>query len=227
MSYPGIEIKVELIVLQEYLNQLESSIQTACDRYIENELSKYKNRDYEEYSHIYRIAETEIPRIIRLPVLVSMYALYESSMSRLLTYAQGKESKTLGLNDIRARSMSDGFNKYSQHVLGFDYQIAENFLDEIKIISKIRNIIAHTNGNLTNEQFNDFRRWINEDIEIQSNQLDITYPFINKAMQCIRDIIESLMKFLENTMIHRQLFFSWPSSFFNSIPRNRSNAYCF
>ena len=112
MDYPGIEIKVELIVLQEYLDQMEAGISAVCDRYIEAELKKYEGRNYEEYQHVYVIAEDEMPRMIRLPFVVTIFTLFENSVSLLLSYAQRKEDKGLSLKDINTKSLMSGFNKY-------------------------------------------------------------------------------------------------------------------
>ncbi len=40
-SYPGIEIKIELLVMQEYLKQIEVGINAVCNSYLENEIIKY------------------------------------------------------------------------------------------------------------------------------------------------------------------------------------------
>lgn len=203
MEYPGIEIKVELIVMQEYLNRLEVGIKAACDAYLETEIKKYEGAEYYEYQHIYSIAEEEIPRLIRLPLVVSIYTLFENSITQLLSYAQAKESKGLGLKDINGKSPASTFNKYMRHVLGFDFQILNTAMDEISKINKIRNCIAHANGNLSamsEDKARDIRalKITGLIVNATSPQLDVSYEFLKNSMNCVEDTVRKLMDFMEN-----------------------------
>jgi hypothetical protein len=201
--YPGIEIKVELILMQEYLNQMEVGVKAICDAYLERETKKYANAEYYEYQHIYSIAEEEIPRLIRLPLMVSIYTIYENSITQLLSYAQTKENAGLTLKDINGKSLSSTFNKYMKHVLGFDFQISSKAMQQINTINKIRNCIAHANGNLSSlskEKISELR--VLEDsrigVEITSMQIDISYSLIKSSMTTVENIVRELMNFMEN-----------------------------
>lgn len=149
LGYPGIEINVELIVMQEYLGQMDVGVKAVCDAYLEAEIRKYEDAKYYEYQHIYSMVEEKIPRLIRLPLVVSIYTLFENSMTQLLSYAQTKESKDLSLKDINGNSIASIFNKYMKHVLGFDFKISNVAMEELSKIIKVRNCIAHANGNLS------------------------------------------------------------------------------
>lgn len=53
INYPGIEIKVELILMREYLSQMETGIQAICSNYIKEEEQKHEDEEYCEYRYIY------------------------------------------------------------------------------------------------------------------------------------------------------------------------------
>ena len=202
MGYPGIEIQVELTVMQEYLRQLEVGIKVVCDAYLEAEIKKYEGAEYYEYQHIYSIAEEEIPRLIRLPLVVSIYTLFENSITQLLSYAQSKESKGLSLRDINGRSPAATFNKYMRHVLGFDFQISNTTMDELSKINKIRNCIAHANGNLSAMADDKVKEILALKIaglmiDSTSPQLDVSYEFLNNSMVCVENTVRELMDFME------------------------------
>ena len=202
MSYPGIEIKVELIVLGEYLSQMETGIKATCDSYIKAEEEKITDEEFHEYKHIYDIAENEIPRIIRLPIIVSIYTLYENSVTKLLDFAQEKEEKHLSLKDINGKSITSKFNKYMAHVLNYDFEFDNEFMQNISTINKIRNNIAHTNGNIdsiSKEKVDEIKlvEKMKIGVSISGNHLDVSYDFINFSMLSSSKAIKKLMAYME------------------------------
>jgi hypothetical protein len=198
-SYPGIQIKVELTVMQEYLSHMEVGIQAACDSYLLLEENKAEGQ---EYSYIYSIAEDEIPRIIRMPFLVSIYTLFENSVTHLLKYAQDKEDKVLGLKDINAKSLPSKFNKYMEHVLGYEFKFEAKSMSSLSEIIKLRNCIAHANGNLESlsmakaEEIASMERNGTE-ITVTSSQLDISYNYLCQSITIIASALKSLMRYME------------------------------
>ena len=203
LNYPGIEIKVELIVMREYLTQMEAGIRAVCDGYIKEEEKNHSGAEYYEYQHIYQIAEDEIPRIIRMPFLITIYTLFENSITQLLNYAQEKENKALGLRDINGKTLSSKFSKYMVHVVNYDFQFNNAILERISIINKVRNCIAHANGNidaLSNDKIKALREIGKKNIGIytSSNQLDISNEFLQESMCVVAEAIEGLMLFMES-----------------------------
>lgn len=202
MGYPGIEIKFELSVMHEYISQLEVGIKAVCVSYLEAEIKKYEYAEYYEYQHIYDIAEIEIPRLIRLPLVISIYTLFENSITQLLSYAQNKELKGLSLKDINGNSPASTYNKYMRLVLGFDFQISNTTMEELSKINKVRNCIAHTNGNLAampDDKVKDLRALKKDGLEIDSTslQIDVSYEFIKNSMESVENTVRELMDFME------------------------------
>lgn len=203
MDYPGIEIKVELIVLREYLGQMEAGISAVCDRYIEAELKKYEGCDYHEYRHIYDMAEEGMPRMIRLPFVVTIFTLFENSVSLLLSYAQRKENKALALKDINTKSLMSGFNKYLEHVLAYDFRFSDRAMENVDGLQKVRNCVAHTNGNIVSmsqSKIDELRKVSKRvpGITIGSRNVEVSKEFLEHSLEVVTSALRELMKYVEH-----------------------------
>ncbi|GGN37559.1 MULTISPECIES: hypothetical protein [Marinomonas] len=203
LRYPGTEIKVELIVLRAYLSQMEKGVNSVCENYIMEEEKTFKDAEYYEYQHVYTIAEDELPRIIRMPFVVSIYALFENSVERLLDYAKIKENKELSLKDINGRSPLSKQNKYMKHVLGYDYQFSSTIMNKINNISKVRNYVAHANGNISNiskEKIKDLEKIADEvvGLTVDPKFIDISYDYLIHSMETIESSLKDLMNYMES-----------------------------
>lgn len=203
VKYPGIFIKVELTAIAEYLKQLDSGIDRICDNYITTELEKYEGAEYHEYQHVYDIAETEIPRLIRYPFSISTYSLFESSVIALLQYGKEKEDKKLSYRDINGRSQISRFNKYMQHILGYDFTFSSEQVQQLTLIYKIRNIMAHANGSLVDIEESEYKK-LREmlcsvpGVSFGSWSLDVTSEYLKYSLCVVDGALRSLMTYMED-----------------------------
>lgn len=204
-AYPGLEIYVELIVLSEYLSQMDAGIKSICDGYIKKEMEIYEGCEHEEYQHVHvhSISEDEMPRIIRMPFIVTIYTLFENSVSRLLAYGQIKENKVLSLKDINGKSLTSTFNKYMSHVLEYEYQFSNKVSEKINNLNKIRNCIAHTNGNLSSmskEKINGLKEISKKmsGIEVSNRSIELSTEFLESSMEFVSETLRDLMKYMES-----------------------------
>lgn len=203
MQYPGIDIKVELRILKDYLAHLEAGVNEIGEQYILNERSNFQGCEYHEYRHIYDIAEEEFPRLIKLPFLMAIHTAFESSIVRLLNYTKDKESAGLALKDLDGRQSNlRRFNKYLKHVVKYDFQFEKKFEHEFANLSKIRNCVAHANGvieALSDEHRDGIRKLINEKIGVSqsSGGMDVSYEFLRKSINSVAGAVEGLMQFME------------------------------
>lgn len=201
--YPGIEIKVELIVLQAYLSQIENGVKSVCESYISAEMKKYSDSDFHEYQHVYQIAEDEMPRIIRIPFIVTIYAIFENSVARLLDYAKMKEEKELSLKDINGKSPISTQNKYMKHVLGYEYQFSNKIMRDIGQINTVRNYIAHCNGNIGSLSEDKIKKLKSISgkvvgLSIEQDVIDISYQYLESSMHTIESSLRELMSYMES-----------------------------
>lgn len=209
LNYPGIEINVEFAVMKDYLSHLESGIKAVCDSYVKTEESKFNNTEYLEHQYIYTVAEDYMPRIIRMPFVVTIYTLFENSVNQLLNYAQDKEAKSIGFTkDCDGNSLASKYNKYLADVLDFDFQFNNQVVKAISDINAVRNCIAHANGNL--DSMSQKRIKMIKNIEKQkigistdTYHLDVTYEFLNNSMLTVFGAVENLMEFMETRYGYR------------------------
>lgn len=206
LKYPGIDVSVELTVLRAYLSQMEIGIQSVCNNYIAQEMASYGDSEPWEYQHVYQIAEEEMPRIIRMPIVVMLCSVFENSVSRLLDYAKEKENKTLAPKDIKAKSKIHTYNKYMKHVLEYDFSFDEKTIQNIKRIYLVRQYVAHSNGSLANvskEKMAQLTKISNQVDGIEfgesgtSMNIDISYRFLEESFTVIASSLKDLMQYME------------------------------
>lgn len=201
VSYPGVGIKVDIIVMKEYLSQMNVGIAAVKNSYLKAEESNNNEWGHDEMSHIYYI-EDSMPRYIRTPFLISIFSLFENSTKQLLKYAQDKEGKSLSLKDINDRDLHLKHKKYIKHVLEFDFDFDHGEIDELKNINQLRNCIAHANGNIAATDARTkslIQRLELEDkrVEVIDQQLDISYEYLVSSLETITSLLESLMSYIE------------------------------
>ncbi|WP_186296116.1 hypothetical protein [Shewanella algae] len=207
-SYPGINIKVEISVIGEYLKEMEGGISAVCDSYVAREEENYRGLPHYEYQHIYMIAEQEIPRVIRLPFMVTLYTLFENSFLQLLKYAQEKEGKQIGVKDIRGKTLVSSYNKYMQHILGYDFCIDQKSMKQFSEITAIRNCIAHSNGNIDSMAqgvLNELTGIIdqNDGLGNINGQLDVSSVYLEQTYEFVSSQIKDLMEYMEKRYFDR------------------------
>lgn len=201
--YPGIDIKVEMSILKDYLAHLESGVHEIGEQYTLRERSKYQGCEYDEYRHIYDIAEEEFPRLIKLPFLVTIHTAFESSVVRLLNYAKTKERVGLSLKDLDNRQSNvKKFNKYLKYILSYDFSFDGKFVNDFANLSKVRNCVAHANGvfeALSKEHQDGINNLIDRSIGVSqtSGGIDVSYEFLRESIESVSSAVESLMEFME------------------------------
>lgn len=202
-DYPGIAVRPEIDILYDYLVIVESSIEEISQKYIEAEKAKSGGSEFEGYSHIYLIAEEEIPRIIRNPIFVSLHTLLESAMYRLLDYARCKEGRHASFRNIRIReALLAKANRYMESELGYTFRFSNTQIDEVSHIAKIRNFIVHENAHLdsmTNAVDAALMR-CDEDGHITSTnlgQMCVSGDYLVAVHNSVRAVLEDLMQYME------------------------------
>lgn len=141
-NYPGTSIGVEYIVMRAWLENISKGTELTCKEYIEQELKKFPpDADYSEYSHVYDIAEEDIPRIVNSAALVSIVALFENGMSRLLYFCSKQERVNYKLK--QRMSLIDKYQDFLISTLKIGYKFDDGFISMAKDIVNIRNVCAH------------------------------------------------------------------------------------
>lgn len=151
-----------------------------------------------EYSYIYDVANYEIPRVIKLPYLVTLYALFESSILSLLKYAQEKENKKISVKDINGKTLISTYNKYMKHILDYEFSFNQSTMSSMSELNKLRNCVAHANGNLDSNNIEMKELLLkNSKVSELNGQLDISYGYLLDSLNFISQSIRDLMEYME------------------------------
>lgn len=201
-SFPGINIRYEITLMKAFLSEVWAGIEHSREKYIKAEELKYQGDPIYERQHIYAISEEAFERFALQPFTVSIAALFESSMKRLLGYGQIKENKQLGLKDVNGKSPLDLYLKYAQLVLGYEIEISHKERSAISDLTKVRNCVAHANGDpyaLDANKLEDLkdmeRRGVGISIEYYS--LSVRVDFLESSLATVDGVLDRIICYME------------------------------
>ncbi|MEN6474633.1 MAG: hypothetical protein ABFD81_11515 [Syntrophaceae bacterium] len=151
-----LDVSMEIHALEEYLKTMEkqvdhiiSSEKLILDNAIQNQNITPNEPEWDlahqNYSH--RV-EFLLPRFFRGPFLVSLYAVYEASVTEIARLLQKSLGRAISIGDLRGDDFLDRAKKYYWHILNFDLCTDDSAWQQVKILAEVRNAIAHTNGRI-------------------------------------------------------------------------------
>ena len=151
------------------------------------------------------IIDSIFPRFFRYPFVISLWAVYESSIIEVANYMQKKNKLTLKIQDIQGRNFLDYAKKYFDHVLNFPVCTDDHIWERIGMLHTIRNAIAHGNGRIdfikNTKTINKITNWANKDIGISINngKLLFSEDFLNETHTIISDSLKDLFLRVSDT----------------------------
>jgi hypothetical protein len=149
-----IEIEYELWALGHLLGVLEQQVEFLRAQDELKTFAELKERGWDHDEAERQLASQElrdrqdyvIPRFLRGPFVVSLWACYESAVREVAEYYQRIRKVELGVRDVRADNELKLFVKYFQAVLGEPLDTMPSRLAIIEDLRVVRNAIAHANG---------------------------------------------------------------------------------
>lgn len=195
--------------MEQYLHVIEEHLPGVIDQLrlrAETNLAKRAQNMEEGEMNMRRqdieeVAKTIIPRFFWGPTIVSLWALYESSVGDLAAYAQKHEDAKSSLKDIKRGNFRKKTEKYFAGVLGFNFGIDQARSEKLRIIQEFRNLFAHDGGRL--EGLSDQRRTkirkLAENtpgVEIKNGVVLFSSSFLHDCFATIEDILEKITWFL-------------------------------
>jgi hypothetical protein len=151
-----LDVALELQALEEYLETMEKQIDhiASSEKLILEAAIRKQNVTpddpdwhFEHQNYDHRV-EFLLPRFFRGPFLVSFYAVYEASVTEIARLLQKGQSRAISIDDLRGHDFLDRAKKYYKHILNFELCADHTAWQQIKMLSEIRNAIAHTNGRI-------------------------------------------------------------------------------
>jgi len=145
-----------------------------------------------------RFIEHTLPRFSRNPFMVSLWAVYESSIIAVAEYIRNEKGKGLGIKDIKGDDFFKRAKKYFDHVLEYPLYTDDNELERLRMLMILRHCIAHANGRINDikdeKAVNKIKEWekantgvLIEDgcIMLTEDFLRTSYILVNKSLQTL------------------------------------------
>lgn len=149
-----IEVAMELATLEEHLDMIERQIASGAREAQDSFHAQVKALEPEDegerqllrHERDYHI-EVVLPRVFRNPFLVSLFSVYETSVTEVARLLQERQGKGIALDDIRGGFLKRA-KKYYRDVLQFDLSRDNERWKHLVMLLHLRNVVAHTNGRL-------------------------------------------------------------------------------
>ncbi len=153
-------IQIEFSQIKDYVNETKDLIrskQKELEKYIDDEIEKDPHPDTEReivdhfIDDLLKYDRTYIELLMNSTFATS-YSLFESSFSRICTYAQLEKGSQLHLNDLSGQGIINKCRKYIEKVIEIDLSSLNTEWEEIKNYSKVRNLIVHNSSNFKKDK---------------------------------------------------------------------------
>ena len=132
-------------------------------------------------------------RMWRSPFLVSMFSVYETSVTEVASLIQKKQERQIRLNDLRGEFL-DRAKKYYKSILQFNLSTSNERWKRLNKLSDLRNVIAHTNGRLETVSRERKRKILRYEGANESyDYLVVSRDFLSKTLALVTDELEDLV----------------------------------
>ena len=200
-----IEIFHELYALENYINSIESQlpdlIKKEEEKAYENIRKKQCENDPIEWQQmqqeLYALIENVLPRYFRNPIIVTLWAIFESAIIEIAKEVKDQKKLQISLNDINGDFL-EKTNKYFNHILKISIDTQGSSWQHLRKFYLLRNAIAHGNGRLDNikntKDRNKIIQWENENIGITTmdRNLICSPNFIRRTYAVVSEILENM-----------------------------------
>ncbi|MCK4830566.1 hypothetical protein KA005_83405 [bacterium] len=203
----GTKFKIE--ELKHYINTLKKQLDNMMDEYetrmkaIADAIEDEKERDdFNEWyiDDYWRYKET-IPRILLNSFHVTAYSLLESEIRSLASRVGKNEKQIFDVSDIRGGDYLESASYYIEKLTGTN---AKNFSSwmRLKEGQRLRNIIIHSNGRITEKKDIDLVKKYNilctSNIEVRSGrrikEISITYEYCRAFLDILWAFFDEIYK---------------------------------
>lgn len=196
------DVSVELDTLEEHLvlieGHLERSIRTArCE--LKSKIQGLTPDDEDEWDiphqlHGYKV-EVTLPRILRNPFLVSLFAVYESTVTTIAGLVQEEKGQKLSLDDIRGSDFLERAKRYYKHILQFEISADNERWRRLKQLSDLRNAIAHANGRYDAISVGLRRRIVQQGfLSEEDGFVIVSGPWLRETVAVVKGELDDLLK---------------------------------
>lgn len=207
LDFRLMDISLEHHALAEYLDTMEKQIDhiTGSEKLILEAIIRDQRItpedpewDFEHQKYYHRV-EFLLPRFFRRPFLVSVYAVYEASVTEIARLIQNRQGQAISIDDLRGDDLLDRAKKYYKHILKFDHCTDNSAWQQIKMLTEVRNAIAHTNGRiemLCGQAKDKILDWEKKRIGIDTHwgYIVVDRAFVHKTFAYVQSSLDDLVQ---------------------------------
>ena len=203
IDFRFVEIEYELSALQEYIRTLDSQLPILEKREREELEKRIHEQNLDEadasmeYDQHHDLIKRVVPRFFRGPVLVTLWAIYESGVQEVASHIQNKQSWALASRDIRGDNKLAQFKKYYEYILKFPLITSDPARERIEMLQVLRNALAHGNGRKDAvKDWEKIEKWsqTNKGIIADHDYLMFTGAFVQETFTIVSDSLRDLIQ---------------------------------
>ena len=196
-------IEAELYVTLDYLNILDQQLPVIARSErarLERELEGLDEvellttlRWIDEY------IDEDLPRLYFSPVLVQLWAVFESAITEISRYLKEQQGQLLSIEDLQGANDFERAEKYYRDVLRFPLIAVAGAREQIDMLLLARNTIAHSNGRIDAikptrlQRLRDLqaRGW---GVRIGSHYTSFPIGFVKQMAHTVSSVLEDLIR---------------------------------
>ena len=201
------EVSEELYTLEKHLELIEEEIkrgEEAAKAELDVKVRPLYQNDRElsldekDEEHGYRgeyyyQIDFVLPRILRGPFLVALFAVYETAVTEVASHIQKKSGGQISLDDIKGDLLSRA-KKYYKHVLQFELSSNKKSWERLTVLADLRNAIAHTNGRIDRIRVGTREKILKIDgVEDELGFVTVSGAFLRETFTLVKDDLEDLV----------------------------------
>lgn len=194
-------VSIELDTLREHLELIEQQAKWAqndAESRFQADMEKLPSFDEAEWGMLrqeynYRV-DFVIPRVLRNPFLVSLFAVYETTVLEIAGLIQKKQNVRIPLNDLKG-DLLERAKKYYSEILQFELSKSNVSWERLALLSDLRNVIAHTNGRIDTIADSKRERLLkSKGVYDWLDFVLVDEAFLKETYALVKDEIEALME---------------------------------
>lgn len=200
VDFRFVGIEAELSVILEHRQSIERRlpgiIESERKRLEEDLKGAEPDEWYGSMQWIDEFADEVLPRLYRSPILIQLWASFESGFIEVAKYIRDQEKPVLTLGDLRASNDFERAIKYYDHVLHFSLIEIAGVNETLEMLLLVRNAIAHCNGRIEMIKptiLQKIRRWEDRGISVGVDYIGFTADFVEAMAETVQKALNDLI----------------------------------
>lgn len=200
VDFRFIEVEYELFVLKRHIHLVEEElerIRAQVSGQFDTSKTQCEEIQYER-DRLQQLTDLDLPLFFRGPIVVSLWAIFESATREIADEIGRKEECGIALKDIKGGAL-DCRIKYFDKILKFSISRDGVELERLDSLYDIRNCIAHNNGRLNampehkRTRIKHIATCNTEGLEISSDYLLLKSAFVYQSFYLVDRVLKDLI----------------------------------